>query len=127
MASPPVHLAAANVSLAARAQPVFAQPAPPQSASVPAMPLGPQQMTVPSIWPTPQGAFPPDPMAALMAAMAQLVEKIGDLQTRPRVEREQQGNGGRKELTCWNCGEKGHLKYKCTKPLREQGNAPGRQ
>jgi len=30
------------------------------------------------------------------------------------------GGGGKKNVTCWNCGEKGHFKNKCPKPAKSK-------
>jgi len=30
------------------------------------------------------------------------------------------GRGGKKNVTCWNCGEKGHFKNKCPKPAKSK-------
>lgn len=48
----------------------------------------------------------------------------------PRGGRGREGGRGGKErvpnpdVVCWNCNEKGHPKYMCTKPIKEKGDKP---
>ena len=64
---------------------------------------------------------PVDPMAALLAAVTQLTNRL-------ETPRQNRGAGSEKRgLTCWNCGKPGHVKSQCREPLKEAGNKGGQQ
>ena len=63
----------------------------------------------------------PDPMAALMAAMAQLAQGFTNLQKNLQARTE------RKPPECWRCGKVGHTQNRCRVPPKDQGNKEGQQ
>ena len=114
----------AMVSVPESTQPVVTQPAVVQPTPMPAQP-GPfppmlnQQAQLPltSLW----NGNPSDPMAALMATMAQLAQGFQDLQQKLSA------NESRRGLTCWGCGKTGHTRAQCRAPKKTTENKEGQQ
>ena len=67
----------------------------------------------------------PDPMTALMAAMAQLAQGFTNLQQ--SLSQRENVKEGKKPLQCWNCGKLGHISSRCQQPKKTQENRQGQQ
>ena len=114
---------------------VSRQPAPVQPALAPAAPFPGQ----PGLAPVQQGQIGPgapshfllggsvpDPMATLMAAMAQMAQNFSTLQQSLGARRAGKMSDGR-EVTCWHCGKVGHFKTRCPVLQQQPGNKGGQQ
>ena len=107
-------------------QAVATQPVPVPPTPVVGQPaLAPPAGVHPFGFANPMAGSIPDPMTALMAAMAQLAQGFTNLQQ--SLSQRETVKEGKKPLQCWNCGKLGHISSRCQQPKKTQENRQGQQ